>query len=113
MPGDPRPAYADSELFVLPTLEDGFGLVVGEAMAGGLPVVVTEECGAAVWVEPGRTGWIVPAAREDALAATLEEALRRRWELPGMGASARAAVEARMAAAPLARLRTWFTSVTP
>jgi glycosyltransferase involved in cell wall biosynthesis len=113
MPGDPRPAYADSELFVLPTLEDGFGLVVGEAMASGLPVVVTEECGAAAWVEPGNTGWIVPAAREDALAATLEEALRRRWELPGMGASARAAVEARMAAAPLARLRTWFTSVTP
>jgi glycosyltransferase involved in cell wall biosynthesis len=113
IPGDPRPAYADSELFVLPTLEDGFGLVVGEAMASALPVVVTEACGAAAWVEPGHTGWIVPAASENALVATLEEALRRRPELPRMGERARAAVEKRMAADPLARLRTWFESVTP
>lgn len=113
MPGDPRPAYADSELFALPTLEDGFGLVVGEAMASGLPVVVTEECGAAAWVEPGHTGWCIPAASEDALVATLEEALRHRPELPRMGERARAAVETRMAVDPLARLRTWFESVTP
>lgn len=112
-PGDPRPVYQRSELFVLPTLEDGFGLVVGEAMASGLPVVVTDACGASAWVEPGRTGWIIPAAREQALVATLEEAIQRRSELPRMGALARAAVEARMAADPQARLRTWFESVTP
>ncbi|PTL81851.1 glycosyltransferase family 4 protein [Vitiosangium sp. GDMCC 1.1324] len=112
-PGDPRPAYESSELFVLPTLEDGFGLVVGEAMACGLPVVVTDQCGGAAWVEPGRTGWLVPAGKEQALAATLEEAIRRRSELPHMGEQARAAVEARVAADPLARLRTWFESVTP
>ncbi|MCY1074484.1 glycosyltransferase family 4 protein [Archangium lansingense] len=112
-PGDPRPVYQRSELFVLPTLEDGFGLVVGEAMASGLPVVVTDACGAAAWVEPGRTGWVIPAANEQALVATLEEAIRRRSELPRMGELARAAVEARMAADPQARLRTWFESVAP
>jgi glycosyltransferase involved in cell wall biosynthesis len=112
-PGDPRPVYQRSELFVLPSLEDGFGLVVGEAMACGLPVVVTDQCGAAAWVEPGRTGWLVPAGREQALAEVLEEAIRRRAELPCMGERARAAVEAHVAADPLARLRTWFESVTP
>ncbi|WNG54795.1 glycosyltransferase family 4 protein [Archangium gephyra] len=113
MPGDPRPVYQRSELFVLPSLEDGFGLVVGEAMACGLPVVVTDQCGAAAWVEPGRTGWVVPAGQPHALASALEDALRRRAELPHMGARARAAVEAHVAADPLARLRTWFESVTP
>ncbi|MGZ3459410.1 MAG: glycosyltransferase family 4 protein [Archangium sp.] len=113
MPGDPRPVYQRSELFVLPSLEDGFGLVVGEAMACGLPVVVTDQCGASAWVEPGRTGWLVPAGQEQALAARLEETLQRRSELPRMGELARAAVEARVAADPLARLRTWFESVTP
>ena len=100
-PGDPRPVY------------QRFGLVVGEAMASGLPVVVTDPCGAAAWVEPGRTGWVIPAGEEQALAATLEEALRRRPELPRMGELARAAVEARVAADPLARLRTWFESIAP
>ncbi|WNG44201.1 glycosyltransferase family 4 protein [Archangium minus] len=113
VPGDPRPAYANSELFVLPSLEDGFGLVVGEAMASGLPVIVTDQCGAAAWVEPGQTGWLVPAAQEQALAEALEKALRHRAELPGMGARARASVETRVAADPLARLRTWFESVVP
>jgi glycosyltransferase involved in cell wall biosynthesis len=113
MPGDPRPVYQRSELFVLPSLEDGFGLVVGEAMACGLPVIVTDPCGAAAWVEPGRTGWRVPAGEPRALASALEEAIRHRAELPRMGERARAAVEARVAADPLARLRTWFESVTP
>jgi glycosyltransferase involved in cell wall biosynthesis len=111
-PGEPLPAYHRAELFVLPTLEDGFGLVVAEAMACGLPVLVTDACGASAWVEPGRTGWRVPAGDERALAASLEEALHRRAELPRMGELARAAVEARMAADPLARLGAWFESVS-
>lgn len=92
-PGDPRPAYASSDLFVLPTLEDGFGFVVAEAMAAGLPVVVTDRCGAAELVVPGKTGWIVPAGDVAALADALRDACRRRSELPSMGGAARESIE--------------------
>lgn len=97
MPGDPRPAYQWADVFVLPSLEDGFGFVVGEAMACGLPAIVTDACGAVELVEPGVTGWIVPAADTAALAGALETAILRRGDLVGMGQRARAAVEAHVA----------------
>jgi glycosyltransferase involved in cell wall biosynthesis len=108
LPGDPVPAYHRAELFVLPTLEEGFGFVVAEAMACGLPVVVTDQCGAAEWVRPGETGWVLPAGDEAALARTLDEALTRRAELPDMGRAARRAVETRNPDAALSRLADWF-----
>ena len=85
-------AYHDAELFVLPTLHDGWGFVVAEAMACGLPVVVTDTCGALDLVEPGQTGWIVPAGDANALAAVLREASGDRARLAAMGAAARASL---------------------
>ena len=105
-PGDPVPAYHDAELLVLPSLEDGFGFVVAEAMACGLPVIVTEECGSKAWVQPG-TGWVVPAANVDALAAALQDAFDRRAELPAMGAAARRVAEARGSMANVDALASW------
>jgi glycosyltransferase involved in cell wall biosynthesis len=110
-PGDPVPAYHRAELLVLPSLEDGFGFVVAEAMACGLPVVVTDECGAAEWVEPGATGWVVPAGDAGALAAVLEQALADRAALAETGRAARRAVEARDPAAALRRLADWHYRV--
>jgi glycosyltransferase involved in cell wall biosynthesis len=88
-PGDPRPALAQAELFVLPTLEDGSPFAVAEAMASGLPVVTTTGTGASEWVRPGRSGWIVEPASETALAAALDAAFRVRPELRAMGLQAR------------------------
>jgi glycosyltransferase involved in cell wall biosynthesis len=93
-PGDPTTAYLESELFVLPTLEDGSPFVVLEAMAAGLPLIVTDQCGNSPLVRPGESGWIIPAADECALADALADALARRAELPIMGARARADWEA-------------------
>jgi glycosyltransferase involved in cell wall biosynthesis len=107
-PGDPVPVYHGAELFVLPTLEDGSPFAVAEAMACGLPVVVTSSCGAAEWVRPGETGWVVPAADEEALARALEEALDRRNDLRAMGSSARADVERRAGPARFSELRDWL-----
>jgi len=92
-PGDPCRAYQDADVLVLPTLHDGFGLVVAEAMASGLPVITTEKCGAAEWLEHGRTGWIVTAGDAPVLASALEEAALLGRHLREMGAAARARVE--------------------
>lgn len=94
-PGDPRGAYHRAELSVLPTLEDGSPFAAAEAMACALPIVVTPACGAAEWVDPGRTGWIVPARDAGAIAGALADALRRRGDLPAMGRAARADTERR------------------
>ena len=107
-PGDPRAAYQRAELLVLPSLEDGFGFVVAEAMASGLPVIVTDCCGAADWVRPGETGWVVGAGDADALAAALDDAFRRRRDLRAMGQRAQEDIERRAGLHCLAPLREWF-----
>ena len=96
-PGDPVPAYRAADLFVLPTLEDGFGFVVAEAMACGVPVVVTDQAGAAEWVARAEAGWVVRAGDVGAIAAALDDASARRAELAAMGERGRAYVEKRAA----------------
>jgi len=61
--------YRQSDLFVLPTLSDGFALTQLEAMAHGLPLIVTPNCGRVVSV--GKTGFIVPPRDSEALAAAI------------------------------------------
>jgi glycosyltransferase involved in cell wall biosynthesis len=106
--GDPVPAYQRAELFILPSLEDGFGLVVAEAMASGLPVIVTEQCGAADWVVPGENGWIVQAARVESLAEALQQALEHRQHLSEMGRWARLQAETHSHEAVGKLLQEWF-----
>jgi glycosyltransferase involved in cell wall biosynthesis len=105
-PGDPVPAYRASDLFVLPTLEDGFGFVVAEAMACGLPVLATDACGAAEWVAEAGAGWIVPAGDAAALARAIDEAAAARSTLAAMGARGRAYVTKRASARCFDALRT-------
>lgn len=60
--------YERCELFCLPSTDDGFGMVVLEAIACGVPVIVTENVGAADLVQEGKTGYIVKARQTDPLA---------------------------------------------
>ena len=55
-----RALYHQCDLFVLPSLGECFGIATVEAMATGLPVVVTNVGGTADIVEPGRNGYLVP-----------------------------------------------------
>lgn len=54
--------YAAADLFVFPSYYDTFGMVVAEAMATGLPVIVSRQTGASEWIEHESTGWIVESA---------------------------------------------------
>lgn len=56
---------------VLPSLEEGFGLVVPQALACGLPVIVSDRVGAKDLVRHRENGSIFPAADPDALATEL------------------------------------------
>lgn len=51
--------FAAGDIFLFPTLYEPFGLVVLEAMASGLPVVVSQEAGAAELVENGKHGLLL------------------------------------------------------
>lgn len=60
--------YRAADLFVLPTREDIWGLVINEAMANGLPVITTDRCIAGLeLVEQGESGYIVPVGDINAL----------------------------------------------
>jgi glycosyltransferase involved in cell wall biosynthesis len=61
--------YAQAQVFVLPTVSDGFAITQLEAMGHGLPVVTTPNCGRVV--TDGVDGFIVPARDSQALADAL------------------------------------------
>ncbi len=85
-------AYAEADIFCLPSLEEGFSLAVLEAMAAALPVVITRETGAADRVESGREGLIVPARDAVSLASALEALVIDPDKRLEMGSAARAKI---------------------
>ncbi len=78
--------YRAADLFVLPTREDIWGLVINEAMSFGLPLITTDRCAAGLeLVENGVNGYIVPVGDVDALAETMAGTLKA--DLAAMGAA--------------------------
>lgn len=65
---DPRPYYLSADLLCLPTLREGFGQVIIEAAAMGVPAVTTNATGARDAVVHGRTGLVVPVRSATDLA---------------------------------------------
>ena len=68
---DVEVAYAAMDVFVLPSLYEGFGLVLVEAMACGVPVVASEAVGIVDLIRDGHTGLLVPIGDSEALSSRL------------------------------------------
>ena len=81
--------YRRADVLVLPTLSDGFAMVVSEAMSQGLPVITTDWAGAAQFIVPGENGLIVPARDAEALTEALSSCTAHPEQLRAMGATAR------------------------
>lgn len=84
----------DMDALVLPSWCDGYGLVIGEALACGTPVIATRCTGAHGVVTHGQEGWLFDAGDVAALGGLLEEALVRPGVLRVMRAPARRLAEA-------------------
>ncbi|ALG68717.1 glycosyltransferase family 4 protein [Beggiatoa leptomitoformis] len=85
--------YTQGSVLVLASITDGFGMVVPQAMACGLPVVVTENVGASDLVTEGENGFIVPIRKVEALKEKLLYLYEHQQRAKAMGLAAYQAVK--------------------
>lgn len=74
--GDPLPRLRAGRLYVHAAYCDGFAYAAAEALACGLPTIVSEDTGMKDLIDPGRTGMIVPTGDLDALTEAIAAAYR-------------------------------------
>lgn len=70
----------EHDVFVFPSLFEGFGLVITEAMSQGVPVITTERTAGPDLIGDGADGWIVPAGS----SAAIKEVFTAIFENPGI-----------------------------
>lgn len=87
--------YQRADLFVMPSRAECFGLATVEAMAAGLPVVVSDVGAAREIVGHGQTGWLVEAGSRTGLSAALSSAGGASPDLRAMSLRARQVAESR------------------
>ena len=79
---------------IFPTLCDGFGMVVNEALSRGLPVITTNRAGAADLIRNGENGMLIEAGNSEAIATAIDLALADRAALVAMRSAALATAAA-------------------
>lgn len=82
-----------ADVLVLPSVEDGFGLVALEAMAAGRGVVVSDACGVSEIIASEGGGLVLPAGDAESLAAALRLLAFDREEVVRLGAKGREVAE--------------------
>jgi glycosyltransferase involved in cell wall biosynthesis len=83
-----RERFRNADVFVFPSCFEGFGLVILEAMASGLPVIATDATAAPEIVDPD-CGLVIPSESVDALVAAFQWVAERRGSLRAMRTAAR------------------------
>lgn len=67
--------YSEADVLCVPSRYDGWGMVVPEGLAAGLPVIGTDQTGAALeFLKAETNGWLIPAGNSDALLSAMREA---------------------------------------
>lgn len=107
------PFIAAMDIFVLASVDEGFGLVLLEAMALAKPVVATEVHGPPEIVRHGVTGFLVPPSDSSALAEKIALLIRDHSMREKMGAAGRQRVEERFSLeGQVCELRTVYNFLT-
>lgn len=76
LPEELKYYYLAADVFVLPTREDIWGLVINEAMARGLPIVTTDRCVAGIeMIEDGVNGYVVAVENHQMLYKAIDKIL--------------------------------------
>ena len=85
--------YRQCSVFCLPSVQDGMGMVLLQAMASGLPVIATEHTGGPDLISHGEEGFLTPIRDARAIAASIELLRSDENRRRAMGAAARATAQ--------------------
>ena len=100
---DPRTLLWAIDIYVQPSVKEGLGVALLEAMACGVPAIASRAGGMAEVVEDGRSGLLVEAADSGALARALGEMLDLPAARLSIGAAARERAERKFSMETMAR----------
>lgn len=87
--------YRAADLYISTSHSDGTSISLLEALASGVPVLLSDIPGNREWVEPGTTGWLYPDGKVKALQEAILQAVSWRTHLSQMGLAARQLAESR------------------
>jgi glycosyltransferase involved in cell wall biosynthesis len=76
--------YAWADVFLFPTIQDGYAVVLAQASASGLPILATTNCCGPDLIQEGRTGWVLPIRDPQAFLARLNWCDSHRDQLAAM-----------------------------
>lgn len=76
------------DVFVFPSLFEGFGMVITEALSQGMPVIITRNTGPADMIENGKEGWIVPIRDSEAIVNRIRQCIDTSGLVREMGLAA-------------------------
>jgi glycosyltransferase involved in cell wall biosynthesis len=88
----------EHDVLIFPSLYDGFGLVITEAMSQGTPVIATDRSAGPDLIKNDINGWLVEAASTQALQTAIEKLINRPETIADAG----------LAALETARSRPWI-----